>query len=65
MTFTMCLFFLSFLEKGHMYIIYFFVGLIILVAVWFVSYSYRKRKSLEVPKEKSVPDGDNDNVMYR
>jgi hypothetical protein len=48
-----------------MYIIYFFIGIFVLAAVWFISYSYRKRKSMEQPVKKSVPKEDNDDVMYR
>jgi hypothetical protein len=48
-----------------MYIIYFFAGLIVLAAVWFVSYSYKKRRSQEHPVRKSKPEGDNDEVMYK
>jgi hypothetical protein len=48
-----------------MLVIYFFVGLIVLVAVWFVSFSYKKRRSQEFSKEKSEPEGNNDDVMYK
>jgi hypothetical protein len=50
-----------------MLVIYFFVGLIILLAVWFVSFTYKKRSSGEkTGSRKSEPDDkDNDDVMYR
>jgi heme/copper-type cytochrome/quinol oxidase subunit 2 len=61
----MAFFSLHYQKKEIMLVIYFFVGLIVLVAVWFVSFSYRKRRSQEVPKEKSRPEGNDDDVMYR
>jgi hypothetical protein len=47
-----------------MLVIYFFIGLIILIAVWFVSFSYKKKKSQEVPTKKETP-ADDDDVMYK